>query len=120
MIQDPHDPRPFRQWVKLAPDGTIATVHEFEAGVEQPAPALVETTHLFPFDTTALQVDPALVAALAEAHEQHTFAEAALADAKGVVQQAHVDLKTAVTNAGLQQKAKAQAAPPAPAVKDML
>lgn len=110
-MNDPHDKREFRQWVKFAPDGTIASVHEHAAEVEQPAPDLVETTHLFPFDTTALTIEPALVTALLDAHAVKAFREEALAEAVQTAKQAHVDLKTAVTNAGLQQKATAPAPP---------
>lgn len=105
-MNDAHDPREFRQWVRLAEDGSIASVHEHEASVDQPAPDLVETTHLHPFDTTALTVDPGLVQALTEAHAVKAFREEALAEAVNTAQQAHVELKVAVTNAGLQQKAK--------------
>lgn len=104
-----------RQWVRFAPDGSIASVHEHAAGVEQPAPELVETTHLFPFDTTVLKVDPALVRALEMAHGDLQQQRDALEQATDVAKQAHVDLKVAVTNAGLQQKATA----PAPPVVDV-
>lgn len=114
-MTDPHDSRPFRQWVKFNADGSIASVHEHAAEVEQPHPEAVETTHLFPFDTTALTIEPALIKALQEAHAVKAFREEALADAVQTAKQAHTDLKVAVTNAGLQQKATA----PAPPVVDV-
>lgn len=110
-MNDPHDPRPMRMWVKFNADGSIASVHEHAPEVEQPHPEAVETTHLFPFDTTALKVDPELVKALRDAYYNKLGREALLASAITNVQQAHTDLKVAVTNAGLQQKATAPAPP---------
>lgn len=77
MIQDAHDKRPFRQWVTLNADGTIAAVHEIEAGVE--AVGKVEVTNLYPADLRAVKVDPKALDLQAAITAQVTINKTALA-----------------------------------------
>lgn len=37
-MKDAHDPRPFRQWEKRAPNGTVLAVVELEAGTVPTSP----------------------------------------------------------------------------------
>lgn len=61
MIRDPHDKdRLFRQYVRFAADGSVASVHEYEASAPAPADA-VEVTDLGRQDFHALKVTPELV-----------------------------------------------------------
>lgn len=95
MKSDPHDPRPFRQWVTFNPDGTVAAMHEVSAGVEQPIPAALEVTDLAPADFHAVRVDPALIATLADAADSVADHQRKLAAA----QRAHVEAKQELTQA---------------------
>lgn len=61
MITDPHDPREFRRYVQLSPDGTVASVHDYAASVEAPLPTAIEVTDLAPTDFGTLAIDPQLV-----------------------------------------------------------
>lgn len=95
MSTDPHDPRTFRRYVQLNPDGSVASVHDFEASVENPLPGAVEVTNLAPSTIDGLSVDPALVQTLAAAAAD-IDAKQAVIDAAVV---AHADAQTTLTNA---------------------
>ncbi len=64
MIADPHDKRSFRRWLRFNDDGTVASVHEVEASVNQPFAGAVEVTDDAPKDFTAIVVSKSDVALL--------------------------------------------------------
>lgn len=98
MITDTHDPRTFRRYVQLNRDGSVASVHDFEASVENPLPGAVEVTNLAPSTIDGLSVDPALV--------QTLIAAAADIDVK----QAAIDAAVVAKGEAADSLTKAQAA----------
>jgi len=82
-ITDPHDPnRTFRRYVVFNLDGTVASVHDFEAGTICPLPAAIEVTDLVPVDLDAIQITPDQVTAIQAAVDDHAKQLAAIDQAK--------------------------------------
>lgn len=72
-FKDPHDPREFRQYISVNPDGTIAAVHEFVANLEElPFDMTVEVTDLPKQDFTQLAIPDILVSDLVAANGDAT------------------------------------------------
>lgn len=66
MPPDPHDPRVFRHFAKMAADGSVAAIVEVADGSADPpdvaAGQLVDVSKLYPFDFTGVKVAPATLA----------------------------------------------------------
>jgi|KBSSwiStaDraftv2_1062776.scaffolds.fasta_scaffold00996_19 hypothetical protein len=64
-LPDTHDGREFRQYARLAPDGSVAAIVEVAEGLTVPSDAAgnlyVEVTDLHPNDYRAVRVPPGLV-----------------------------------------------------------
>lgn len=60
-IRDPHDPRDFRRWLSFNDDGSVASVHEVEASVNQPFPGAVEVTDVQAVDFASIKVSPEIL-----------------------------------------------------------
>jgi hypothetical protein len=89
-ISDPHDPRYFRRYLQFNADGTVASVHEFEAGAICPLPAAIEVTDLGTIALDEITIAPADVATLQSAVNAH-------ADKSAAVEKAIADLADAAT-----------------------
>lgn len=98
MLRDPHDPRQFRRYVKFAADGSVASVHDLEAGAV-PQANMVEVTDLSPIDFAGISIDPALVAVVSQTSQDVATKTEAIAVAEADLSLALTTRDTAIGNA---------------------
>lgn len=113
-MTDPHDPRDFRNFVTLNPDGSVRAVHQFDASIEDPLPGAIDITDLGPADFSTVTIDPALLTAHATAKDALSQQLAAIGKARGDVFTATAKITDAI-NVAIQS---AKAAPVVASVID--
>lgn len=109
-MKDAIDPRDYRLYVTLAPDGTVAATHAFDATVENPGDQFVDVTDIGIADYSVVTIDPQLIADRVAAKDVLLQAQLTLAAARGKVVTATAKITDAI-GAGVKKAVDAQATP---------